>query len=170
MNKIIALTLLLLSSSVFANTTIFGMELGVMSEKNLKSKYNVRHTGTNKYTNGNMYSIPVSSIKFSDLKEVIVIFSANGKLEAVLTTFPKNKFNYLNSSIGKKYKLISQRIPFVGNKKVTYRDGSIEITLEAPHMNFNMSMNYISDNFTQAFNRKSRAETREKQESESSQL
>ena len=71
-----------------------------MTEKDLKSAYSVNHAGTNKYSKGNMYSVPVSSINFEGLKEVTTIFSIDEKLVAVLTTLPKSKFNYLNKVIG----------------------------------------------------------------------
>lgn len=170
MRKGIALALALLSSSAFADPTIFGMALGEMTEKDLKATYKVKHTGKNKYSNGNMYSVPVSNINFEGLKKVTTIFSTDGKLVAVLTTLPKSKFNYLNEALGGKYKLVNQKIPFVGNKKSIYRDGDTEVTLEAPHMSFNMSMNYISDDLMQAFNRQSQAEARKKQQSEASLL
>ena len=141
---------MLLNSSVLADPTIFGMELGKMTEKELKSTYNVSHTGTNKYSNGNMYSIPVSSINFNGLKEVTTIFSTDGKLIAVLTALPKNKFDYLNKTLGNKYKLVSQQTPFVGNKKATYRDGATEISLDAPQMSFDTSLHYIRDDLMQA--------------------
>ncbi|OOE49069.1 hypothetical protein BZG12_16260 [Salinivibrio kushneri] len=146
------------------------MELGAMKEKDLKAKYNVTHTGTNKYSSGNMYSIPVSSIDFQGLKEVTTIFSSDGKLVGVLTTLPKNKFDYLNKALSGKYKLVNQKIPFVGNKAATYRDGATEITLEAPHMSFDMSMNYINDELMRAFKQQSEAEARQKQKNEASQL
>lgn len=170
MKKGIALAIALLSSSAFADPTIFGMELGAMTEKDLKAKYNVSHTGTNKYSSGNMYSIPVSSIDFQGLKEVTTIFSSDGKLVAVLTTLPKNKFDYLNQALSGKYKLVNQKVPFVGNKAATYRDGATEITLEAPHMSFDISMNYINDELMRAFKQQSEAEARQKQQNEASQL
>ena len=141
-----------------------------MTEKELKAKYNVSHTGTNKYSSGNMYSVPTSSIDFQGLKEVTTIFSTSGKLVAVLTTLPKSKFDYLNQALSGKYKLVNQQIPFVGNKSATYRDGSTEITLEAPHMSFDMSMNYINDDLMRAYKQQSEAEARQKQKSEASQL
>lgn len=170
MKKGIALALAMLSSSIFADPAIFGMELGKMTEKDLKAMYNVNHTGINKYSNGNMYSVPVSSINFEGLKEVTTIFSTDGKLVAVLTSLPKSKFDYLNKTLGGKYKLVSQKIPFVGDKKASYRDGATEITLDAPHMGFVMSMNYIRDDLMQAFNRQSQAEAQKKQQNEASQL
>lgn len=170
MKKGIALAISLFSSFAFADPTVFGMELGEMTENELKAKYNVSHTGTNKYSNGNMYSVPASSIDFQGLKEITAIFSTDEKLVAVLTTLPKNKFDYLNQALSGKYKLVSQQIPFVGNKSATYRDGSTEITLEAPHLSFDMSMNYINDDLMRAFKQQSEAEARQKKQNETSQL
>jgi len=170
MKKGVTLAITLFSSVSFADPTIFNMELGKTTETQLKSMYNVQHTGTNKYSNGNMYSIPTSAIKFEDLQEVTTIFDTEGVLIAVLTTLPKSKFDYLNQALGGKYKRVSQNIPFVGNKSATYRDGGTEITLEAPHMKFVMSMNYIRDDLMRAFNQQSEAEKRQKQQSEASQL
>ena len=92
MKKAITLYLMILSYSVFADPTIFGMELGKTTEKELKSIYNVSHTGINKYSNGNMYSVPVASIDFDGLKKVTTIFSTDGNLVAVVTKLPKRKF------------------------------------------------------------------------------
>ncbi|TLM73182.1 hypothetical protein ACONUD_07470 [Microbulbifer harenosus] len=141
-----------------------------MTESELKEMYQVSHTGTNKYSNGNMYSIPVSGIDFEGLQEVTAIFSRDGKLIGVLTKLPKRKFDYLNKVIAGKYRLVNQQIPFVGNKSATYRDGATEIMLEAPHMSFEMSMNYINDELMRAFNSQSEAEARQKERNEASQL
>lgn len=171
MKKRIVLALAMLSSSVFADPTIFGMELGKMTEKDFKAMYKAKHTGKSKYSNGNMYSVPVSSINFEGLKKVTTIFSIEGRLVAVQASLPKSKFNYLNKILGGKYKLINQQIPFVGNKKATYRDGATEITLDAPHMGGGvMTMNYIRDDLLQEFNLQSQAEARQKQQNEASQL
>jgi len=170
MKKVIMLFFMMLSSSVFADPTIFGMEIGKMTEKEFNSMYKASLTGTNKYSNGNMYSVPVSSINFDGLKGVTTIFSDKGKLLAVLTTLPKNKFDYLHKTLGGKYKLVNQKIPFVGNKSAIYKDGNTEISLDAPHMSFDMSMNYISDELLQAFTLQSEQENRQKQKNEASQL
>jgi hypothetical protein len=146
------------------------MELGKTTEQQLKNMYSVQHTGTNKYSDGSMYEVPTSSIDFEGLQEVTAIFDKKGLLVAVLTNFPKSKFDYLHQVVGGKYKKVSQNIPFVGNKSATYRDGATEITLDAPHLSFTMSMNYVRDDFMRAYNAKSEAEKRQKQSNESSQL
>ena len=123
MKKRIALSLSLFSAMAFADPSVFGMELGKMTESELKSAYDVRHIGTNKYSGGNMYSIPKRSINFDGVKEVTTVFDQNNKLVAVLTTLPKSKFEYINGALGNKYKQVSSKIPFVGDKSVKYRDG-----------------------------------------------
>jgi len=160
----------LLSLPVLAGPTIFGMELGKMTEKELKDKYNVNRAGTNKYSDGNMYSVPVSSIKFEGLQEVTAIFSKDGQLVGVLTTLHKKKFDYLKKILDGKYKRVSQKTPFVGNKEAIYRAGDTEILLTSHHLSFKMSMNYINDDLMQVFNRQSEAEAHQKQQGEASQL
>jgi len=75
MKKAITLALTILSSSVFADPSIFGMELGKMTEKALNAMYQVNQTGTHEYSGGNMYSIPVEEIKFRGGAEVTAIFN-----------------------------------------------------------------------------------------------
>lgn len=89
---------------------------------------------------------------------------------AVLTTLPKSKFNYLNNTLSKKYKRINQKIPFVGDRFVSYKSGDTKITLEAPHLSFQLSMNYIRNDLMRKFNKKSQADKRKKQKNEASQL
>ncbi|MEZ9144849.1 hypothetical protein AB4138_10485 [Vibrio sp. 10N.286.52.C3] len=169
MKKLI-FTLLFVCQSVFANPTVFGLTIGETTVEQLKSKYNVSHQGINKYSQGDMYQIPRNQIQFEGINDVTVIFSRSNKLIAVLTELPKNKFDYLNGTLGKKYQLVNQKIPFVGNKSATYKDGETEITLEAPHMNFQLSMNYIHSDLLKAFNVQSKQEEKKKQQQESSML
>lgn len=170
MKKRVALAIWLFSPVAFADPTIFNMELGKTTESQLKSMYDVQHTGTNKYSNGNMYSVPPSVINFDGLQKVTTIFDSKGVLVAVLTTLPKSKFDQLNKALDGKYKRINQDIPFVGNKSATYRNGGTEIFLDAPHMSFEMSMEYIRDDFMRTFKQQSEVERRQKQQNEESQL
>jgi hypothetical protein len=162
--------MLFTASLVHADPTVFKMQLGQTTEAELKKMYKVSHEGTNKYSFGNMYSVPTSSIDFEGLQEVTAIFNEQGVLVAVLTKLPKRKFDYLNSALSGKYKLVNKNIPFVGNKSVKYADGNTEITLDAPHMSFDMSMNYITQELLDRFNKISEAESAKKRSNEASQL
>ncbi|WJG24394.1 hypothetical protein [Vibrio furnissii] len=164
------LSLLFLSQSVLANPTIFGLTIGETTIQDMKKQYNVSHSGTNMYTNGDMYTISPSQIKFDGLNKVITIYNKSGKLVAVLTEFPKNKFEYLNSALSNKYSLVSKQIPFVGDKSATYKDGETEISLNAPHLSFGMTMNYIHNDLLRAFNEQTEKEKKQKQQQENSML
>lgn len=170
MKKSVALALAFFSSACIADPSVFGMELNKMTESELKAKYNIHYEGINKFSNGNSYSVPASSIDFQGLKEVTTIFDDKRILVAVLTTLPKKKFDYLFQALNGKYTLVNKKIPFVGNKTATYQDGSTEITLSAPHMSFNMSMNYITKDFMKTYTQITEAESHQKQQKETSQL
>lgn len=146
------------------------MKLGKTTESELSDMYNVTHTGINRYSDGSMYAIPTSAINFEGLKNVTAIFDTDSTLVAVLTEFHKNKFNYLYETLNKKYQRISQTIPHVGNKKAEHRDGGTIITLDAPHMSFQMSMSYARADFIEKFKQQSAAEKRQKQKNEASKL
>lgn len=170
MRIIILIITIIASFSVLANSTVYGLTLDNTTIQELKNNFSVSYAGINKYSQGEMYNIPTKQIKFDGLNEVTAIFNKSGKLVAVLSEFPKSKFNYINSALTKKYNLISQDIPFVGNKRVVYRDGSTEITLNAPHMSFDMSMQYISDSFNKAYDDITQREARQKTQQESKML
>lgn len=170
MRVLVTLIAFVFSTATFANPSVFGMEIGSTTETQLKSRYNVERTGVNKYTDGNMYSVPPSAIEFEGLQEVTVIFSDSGVLMGVLSTFPKSRFDYLKGVLDKKYERVSQEIPFVGNKAAAYRQDSTEIKLDAPHMSFTMSMHYLHDDLIRAFEQVSASERRQREQSEASQL
>jgi hypothetical protein len=162
--------MMLVSATAWADPAPFGLEIGKTTIKEMQAKYSASNIGENKYSGGEMYSIKPSQIEFDGLQEITTVFSKDGQLLAVLTTLPKNKFEYLYESMGKKYKLISKEIPFVGNKSAKYVNGNTEISLDAPHLSFEMTMNYISKDLQKAFEAQSATENAKKKSKESSQL
>ncbi|MCG3727728.1 hypothetical protein ACXHQN_16760 [Vibrio cincinnatiensis] len=168
--KKILFSLLFICNSVFANPTVFGLTIGETTVEQLKNTYHVSLKGINKYSQGEMYQIPQSQIQFEGISDVTTIFNRSNKLVAVLAELPKSKFDYLNETLAKKYQLVNQKLPFVGNKFVTYRSGDAEITLNAPHMGFQLSMNYIHTDLLKSFNSQSEREQEKKRQQESSML
>lgn len=153
-----------------ANPAIFGLKVGITTEKQLEEVYNANLLGTNKYSNGNMYDLPVNQIDFEGLEKTTLIFNKEKILVAVLTKFPQSKFDYLRKVLNKKYKKISQKIPFVGDKSVTYKHKETEISLRAPHLSFKLSMDYVHNEFEKMFKKISNAEKKQKENKEASQL
>ena len=168
MKKILIGAFLAIPLGVNADPVPFGLEIGKATIKEVASKYSVQKTGINKYSGGEMYEL--SGVKFDGLQNVTAIFSKDGKLLALLATLPQNKFDYLFNSLSDKYQLVSKNIPFVGDKSVKMVDGNTEITLEAPHMSFQMQMNYINKDLLKSYKLQSNDEEQQKQKQEQAQL
>jgi len=168
MKKILIATLLSLPMLAMADPSPFGLEIGKATIKDVKAKYSAQKTGINKYSGGEMYDI--SGVDFDGLQKATVIFSREGKLLAVLSTLPKSKFDYLLSGLSNKYKLVSKKIPFVGNKSAKLIDVNTEITLDAPHLSFQMEMNYINKDLWKSYKNQSNNDKQKKQNREQSQL
>lgn len=168
--KNLLISLLFAPFLAYSDPTPFGLEIGKSTIDDVKNKYSTEDIGVNKYSNGEMYDIDVSDIKFDGLQKATVIFSQDGKLLAVLTTLSKEKFDYLLNNLSQKYKLISKKVLFVGDKSAKFIDGNTDITLDAPHMSFTMDMNYINKDLWKSYKNKSSNEQKEKEQAERSQL
>ncbi|MNZ88270.1 hypothetical protein D3C78_1071580 [compost metagenome] len=146
----LALALTLTTTAAQADPSVFGLTIGKTTEEQFLKQYSANQIGTNLYNNGHMYVVAPDSIDFDGLQKVLVVFDAKGSLAGVDAQFPKEKFDYLNQALGKKYKLVDKKIPFVGNKRATYKDGNSKIILDAPHMSFKMNMTYLTREFEKA--------------------
>ena len=165
-----AAALTLSSMSVWADPAPFGLELGKATIADMEKKYTANYTGINKYSSGKMYTLEPSELGVAGISSATVIFDKDLKLVAVLTNLSKNRFDELYRSLSGKYKVKSKEIPFVGNKKVVMKDGKTEVTLDAPHMSFNMELNYVNTDFYKAYQKLEKAEREAKKRAENSRL
>lgn len=170
MKKSVVAALLLVPAIAFADPSPFGLEIGKATIKDVKSKYSVKSAGTNKYSQGEMYDLDVSKISFEDLQSARAIFGTDGRLLAILCTLPKSKFNYLLDSLKGKYKIVNSNIPFVGDKSANFVNGGTEISLNAPHLSFEMDMNYVHKDLQRAYNEQINKDQQQKKKQEASQL
>lgn len=153
-----------------ADPAPFGLELGKASISDAKKMYSLNEAGTNKFTGGAMFNVSTDQINFDGLQELTLIFDQQEKLAGVLTTLPKEKFDSLYGSLNKKYKLIKKERPFVGNQYAEYSNGGSKIFLAAPHLSFEMSMNYLRKELISQYEGTTQAEAAAKKKSEESQL
>jgi hypothetical protein len=170
MRLILALTAALTTTAVEADPTVFGLTLGKTTESEFVKQYPANLLGTNTYSNGHVYEVAPANIDFADLRKATVTFDDKGLLVVVSTTFAQGKFDYLNQTLGKKYKLVEKKVPFVGDKDVTYKDGNSKIQLVSPHMSFEMSLVYFTLEFERNYLKIAREEKSRKMAKEASQL
>lgn len=121
----------------------FGLKIGSMTLVEFEANYDSYDNGTNTWTGGPMKKISSSELKMDGLKSAIVIFDKDNVLVGLLLIFPKSKFDSLNKLAKEQYLPVRSVIPYVGNKSVIYRDKDTEIRLTAPHMSFEMEMNFL---------------------------
>lgn len=168
--KKILLSLCLMPVLSFADPAPFGLELGKATISDAKKLYSLDETGTNKFTGGAMFNVSTNQINFDGLQELTLIFDQQEKLSGVLTTLPKEKFDSLYSSLNKKYQLVKKERPFVGNQYAEYSNGGSKVFLDAPHLSFQMSMNYLRKDLISKYEAATQAEASAKKKSEESQL
>jgi len=170
MKKAVILMWVLMCSICQADPAPFGLELGKTTIAEAKAQYTLTSAGTNKFSNGEMFSMDLTELNFEGLESILLVFEKDETLAVILTTFPKHKFGYLMKSLSKKYQLINKKIPFVGNKSAKFHDGKTEIILDAPHLSFEMSMIYTTDVFTKRMDVINNEEEQQRKQQESSQL
>lgn len=168
--KIFAIIFLFVSTSVFANPSPLSLEINKTTYKETKEKYSGVDTGINHYSSGKMYDLDVSNIDMDGLKSVKTIFSSDDRLLSVFLVFDQSRYSFFLNNLKKKYKLISSKDAFVGDKYAKFRDGDTEITISARHMSFTLEIRYTHDSFTKVFIEKSTREKKEKEDKEAGNL
>src|SRR6185295_1988873 len=105
------------------NAVPLGVEIGVATYDQVKGRIGkstaLADAGLNKFTGGKMLSGNGEGLDVAGLKELTFIFDRQGVLQGVLFTMEKN-FRPTYEMLKKKYKLVSQRIPFVGDSNARF--------------------------------------------------
>ncbi len=157
--------------SLFANPAPFGLEINKATVSEVINKYpSIKEAGTNKYTDGRMIYINPNQLDFEGLKDALLIFSKENRLVAIVLTFPKNKFDELYKTLNGKYKLVKKEIPFVGDKMVEFVKDSTEITLNSPHLNFDLELTYADKSLVNLYKNTKKNENEQNKEKQKSQL
>ena len=158
------------AGSAHADASVLGLEMGKSTVSALKNKFEVESQGINQWSRGEMYSIDTAGIPIDGIKNALAIFNTDGKLDCVLLTIQKHRFDELSSSLQKKYKVTKKVKPFVGDSYVHFKDGNTLIELDAPHMSFAMTLIYMQEDFKKSFKTGVKAEEDQKRQAESDVL
>ena len=133
------------------NVGPFGMNVGKDTFGALKNEFDEYNCNYNQYsaiTSGVLVRCSSRNFDFDDLLgDVLLIFDDDNKLDAAVLTISKHKFDNILSSLSSKYKVIEKHKQFVGDAYAKLKGGNINIVLQAPHLSFEMSLIYSTDNF-----------------------
>jgi len=142
-------------------------------ENSLRRKADVRPKGTNRYSSGPMLLAEGAELGVEGLLSALFIFDSHETLVAVQLTLNKGfgeEFDRTYARLAAKYPLVKKTVPFVGNKYARFEKGTDIIELNAPHLNFAMTVTYMTRGFEQNYIKVSRQDAREKEKHEGSQF
>lgn len=122
--------------------------------------------GTNKYSGGPMLKSDGKGFGVDGLNEVTFIFDQGNVLCGVLMEMGKNRFDDIYGFLAGKYKVAEKRIPFVGDKYARFKVGKVTIDVNAPHLSFEMTVNYLTDDMLKTYKETQRRENEAKEKSE----
>lgn len=167
MKKILIIITLMFSSILYANPAPFGLEIHKTTLKEAQEKYTLVKKGISYYSGGPMYLIEKDELKIDGLNKVTLIFSKDTKvLLYVCAEFGNYKFNSLYKNLSKKYKLLDEEIPRLGNKFAKFENDQTFIKLDAPHMSFELEVTYIYKEFDKYITERDKKDKAEKNEKE----
>ena len=150
------------TTSIFSDPAPFGLEIGKATVADAEKMYRIEKIGPNRFNNGTVYNVSVDQVNLEGLKELTFVFNTNGVLAIVRGTLPKSQFKSFHHSFSKKYKVVRQDIPFVGDSFVGYVHGSTFILLDAPRLGFDMVFDYMNMEMFADLQQKIKSEDTEK--------
>ncbi|MEG1213504.1 MAG: hypothetical protein RSE29_20510 [Leclercia sp.] len=151
-----AFVLLAVCLSAKANTTAMGLTLGKTTLKEFTKAYpSSLHEGRSKWSDGDIFSIPIRELGLEGVKSNAVIFNKSGKITAIMLELDKNRFDEVQSMLAHKYVVQKKQISFAGDKYAKYQNNNDVIELDAPYMSPIMKLTYSEQMFQEAYLNKS---------------
>lgn len=154
----------LLPVSVYAggNVAPLGLEVGVVDfdavKQRIGSQTRLLDEGINKWSGGPMLKSDGAGLDIDGLEEILFIFGQDKKLDGVVMTLSKSRLREVTGALRKKYRLVRENIPFVGDATAIYRQGDSTVRVFAPHLSFSMEVQYLTHRLLTAFEKNSAAE------------
>lgn len=166
--------------STKTGTSVLGFKLGDSTYQSVTHRLSAwDELGTNSYSDGKMIATNGNGYGIDDLQKVTYIFSPSDQLEAILIQIDNRNAKMNNEGFKKfkgyvaknGYKQISNKEPFVGDQYAEFKTptGNI-IEIDAPHLSFDLYINYQTANFIQHYKEKSQQTKTEKTNNESAQF
>ena len=158
----------------FAGTKALGFELGVSKlvdvNRILTNQTKVIDNGINNYSRGRMLKTNGKGYSIEGLKSVVYIFDNQEKLSGIIMNMEKYKFDDVYDAVSKKYNLVSEQRPFVGDQYAKFKTKDATIEIDAPHLSFEMDVRYLRDDLLNAYTKISQINNKAKKEKESRQF
>jgi len=135
------------STGAFAkNAAPLGLEVGVADlntvKKQLGDKTSLQQVGVNVIDDGPILKSDGQGLGIDGIQEISFVFDRANKLVAVVMVMGKHRLRDVIAALRKKYKVVKENIPFVGDTSAVYAQGDSLVILDAPHLSFSMTVIY----------------------------
>jgi hypothetical protein len=161
-------------------TPVLGFKLGDSTYESVTHRLSGwDELGANNYNNGKMIATNGNGYGIDGLQKVTYVFSTQNTLDAVLMQID-NRDSKMNNEGFKKFKgyiakngyqQISNQEPFVGNQYSEFKTPSGDlIEINAPHLSFDLYIDYQTANFAKQYQEKSQQAKTQKTNTEASQF
>lgn len=117
-----------------------------------------RDKGTSSHAGGPMLEASGRSLGVEGLHGAFIIFDAESRLAGGLLTLNKSRYDAVVQTLKKKYTLVREIRPFVGNRLAEFRADGAYITVDAPHLSFEMTVLYRTPSVRVSMEREAEAE------------
>ena len=145
--KAVGVAAIVFASTSFADVTAFKLTLGKTTVEEAKQTYWLTPNGQNSASKGPMFSVAPDAIDFPNIQGFNLVFSENNTLSAIHVTLPRSEFGDLRPMLSQRYSVVAEHLPFVGNRRVTYEKDGVQIELNSPHLSFDTTLVYATDEF-----------------------
>jgi hypothetical protein len=133
---------------VFASRAqVLGYTVGESTFEEVKSSLQSRgttprNTGISTHAGGPMLVAPGRGLGIDGLQQILMLFDAQNRLAGALLTLNKARYDAVVSAMKEKYTLVREVRPHVGNRRAEFRAEGALITVDAPHLSFEMTIMY----------------------------
>lgn len=166
--------LMMMPLLAMAETGPFGTVIGKSSLADVRNKVaqsaQLEPAGTSSWNGGPIYTAPGQAFPLDGLKNVVFVFDTQDTLAAVELTLDKFRYPEIKRMLAKQYPLKSDQAPFVGNQHASFRQGTVIIDAQAPHMSFEMTVTYAHRAFNDAMKAGLKAQESARRQREESAL
>ena len=149
----------------------FGLEVGGSTRAEVERQFRgAESAGINRWSEGPMVSVPGSSLPLDGALSALFIFNPDDTLEAVIITLRKQRFEAIRGLLNELYRPVSARVPFVGDRLVTWEADGILIELDSPHLSFEMDLRYLAQGFLRRYREQHALEQQQQRQQQAGQL
>jgi hypothetical protein len=101
-----------------------------------------RDKGASVHAGGSMLEASGHGLGVEGLQSALMIFDTRNRLAGGLLTLHKSRYDAVVQALKEKYTFVREVRPFVGNRVAEFRASGALITVDAPHLSFEMTVLY----------------------------